>query len=124
MTACFIRMGGTVVLLLVVVQAAASPPVQPPVMGSALLDRSVVISRVAFGSCYVPQFERSEIWHTILASNPDIFLFLEGFNGSDVKFKSGCTFGSCVRYCKDASKRIVVNKRYDRYLTFRIRIGF
>jgi alkaline phosphatase D len=76
MTACFIRMGGTVVLLLVVVQAAASPPVQPPVMGSALLDRSVVISRVAFGSCYVPQFERSEIWHTILASNPDIFLFL------------------------------------------------
>ena len=48
----------------------------PPRMPSATLSRASLITEIAFGSCYVPQFERSEIWHAIASSNPDVFLFL------------------------------------------------
>ena len=45
-------------------------------MRSAALDTESAITRIAFGSCYVPQFEEAEIWRTIAQSKPDVFLFM------------------------------------------------
>lgn len=49
---------------------------QPPPMPSALLDESRILTRVGFGSCYVPQFEQADVWRAILAASPQAFLFL------------------------------------------------
>lgn len=35
-----------------------------------------LIERIAFGSCYVPQFETPGVWKTIQASDPDVLLLL------------------------------------------------
>lgn len=49
---------------------------QPPQMPSAPFDESRVFTRIGFGSCYVPQFEESEVWRAILAASPQAFLLL------------------------------------------------
>lgn len=48
----------------------------PPPMPSLLLREDAVLTRVGFGSCYVPQFEAGEVWDAITRSRPDAFLFL------------------------------------------------
>jgi len=48
----------------------------PPPMASAPLAADAVLTRIAFGSCYVPQFEEREIWNAVRVSQPDAFLFL------------------------------------------------
>jgi len=48
----------------------------PPPMTSAPLSAETTLTRIAFGSCFVPQSGRSEIWDTVRASAPDAFLFL------------------------------------------------
>lgn len=48
----------------------------PRPMPSLLLSEDAVLSRVCFGSCYVPQFEAGEVWDAITRSEPDAFLFL------------------------------------------------
>lgn len=61
-------------------QSALAPeahalPVPAP-MPSAALDESKALTRVCFGSCYAPQFERSHVWRSILALRPGAFLYL------------------------------------------------
>ncbi|MEZ5920080.1 MAG: alkaline phosphatase D family protein [Parvularculaceae bacterium] len=48
----------------------------PPRIPSASLDKKAILSRVGFGSCYVPQFEKAHVWNAIRAARPDAFLFI------------------------------------------------
>ena len=45
-------------------------------MPSAVLDPETRIQRIAFGSCYAPQFEEPAIWQTIAEAEPDVLLLL------------------------------------------------
>ncbi|MBX3478992.1 MAG: alkaline phosphatase family protein [Caulobacter sp.] len=49
---------------------------EPPAMPSAPLDEARVLTRVGFGSCYVPQFEKAGVWTAIRATAPDAFLYI------------------------------------------------
>lgn len=49
---------------------------EPPPMPSAPLDEARVLTRVGFGSCYVPQFEEAGVWTAIRATAPDAFLYI------------------------------------------------
>ena len=55
---------------------ADEPLFEPPRMASAPLSEDAEIQRLAFGACYVPQFERPEIWRQVSQTSPDAFLFL------------------------------------------------
>ena len=45
-------------------------------MPSAPLDEAIALTRVCFGSCYAPQFKESRVWRSILAQEPDAFLYI------------------------------------------------
>jgi alkaline phosphatase D len=52
-----------------------SPEVAAP-LDSKYLNEQQIISRIAFGSCYVPQFETPQIWTSITKTTPDLMLLL------------------------------------------------
>ena len=50
-------------------------PVPPP-MPSAMFNEAKELTRVCFGSCYAPQFKQSHVWRSMLALQPDAFLYI------------------------------------------------
>lgn len=61
-------------LILVLVLAGCSP-VAPPSASYAALDETVTVDVIAFGSC-ARQTKPQPIWDAVLASAPDLFIFL------------------------------------------------
>lgn len=56
--------------------ASSAPPTGPQPMPSAPLDPGKTLTRIGFGSCYVPQFEEPEVWNAVRAAAPDVFLYI------------------------------------------------
>jgi alkaline phosphatase D len=49
---------------------------QPPALTSRVLSPATVIERVAFASCYVPQFEQPGVWEIIAKRGPDLLILM------------------------------------------------
>ncbi|OGT59495.1 MAG: hypothetical protein A3E01_01565 [Gammaproteobacteria bacterium RIFCSPHIGHO2_12_FULL_63_22] len=56
--------------------SAGKPLPYPPPMPSAALDASVSLTRIALGSCYVPQFEKADVWNSVSRQDPQLFLYM------------------------------------------------
>ena len=50
--------------------------VQPPALTSRVLSPNATIERIAFASCYVPQFEQPEVWKVISERHPDMLILM------------------------------------------------
>ncbi|MGI9222684.1 MAG: alkaline phosphatase D family protein [Woeseiaceae bacterium] len=61
------------VLLGCVVAANAS---ETTPMSSRILDPDEQVERIVFASCYVPQFEKPEIWNTVAEHEPDVLIMM------------------------------------------------
>lgn len=49
---------------------------QPPALTSRVLSPNSTIERIAFASCYVPQFEQPEVWEVISERHPDMLILM------------------------------------------------
>jgi len=59
-----------------VVKEPTSALLVPPPMSSAHYHEDKTLTKLMFGSCFVPQFEESGIWTTINQAEPDAFVLL------------------------------------------------
>lgn len=82
---------------LLLCQSSYAQPSLPAPMPSKALPSNAVISTVALGSCFVPQFEAHQVFDAIAATKPDIFLFL-----GDNVYQSDETHEMDVPYLKAA----------------------
>ena len=49
---------------------------QPDPLSSRPVDPDQRVERIAFASCYVPQFEMPEVWTTVAAHQPDVLVMM------------------------------------------------
>lgn len=88
---------------------AQSFPMPSP-MPSKPLSNSQVITKVALGSCFVPQFEEHHIFDTIKAAKPDVFLFM-----GDNVYQTKETHDLHLPYLKEGYGYLVKSKPFAEF---------
>lgn len=63
-------------ILLGCISASLADGMQPSPLSSRLVDPDQRVERIAFASCYVPQFEAPEVWTVVSEIQPDVLVML------------------------------------------------